>query len=71
MQAHSAQAPHYSGADNECQKERGYGGAGGAKGYPLEQSQKPEMRQSYERNEQIIQHYAVAQVVRCGTRRSS
>ena len=51
MKAHSAQAPHDCRADDECQKERGNGGAGGAKGYPLEQSQKPEVRQSYERNE--------------------
>src|ERR1700674_4741008 len=48
MEAHSAEAPHDSRADDECQKERGNRSTGGAESYPLEQSQKPEMRQSYE-----------------------
>src|ERR1700682_2470685 len=71
MEAHAAQATHYPGADDEGQQERRHCRSRSAERYPLEQSQKPEVRQSNERDEQIVQHYAVAQVVRCGTRRSS
>src|SRR5437867_2021788 len=71
VQPHTPQPPHDSWADNPGKENRAYRRACGAKSYPLKQSQKPEVRQSYEWNEQIVQHYAVAQVVRCGTRRSS
>src|SRR6185436_18658685 len=71
MQAHAAKASHDAGADDPRQQNCADSSAGGAEGYPLKQSQKPEVRQSYEWNEQIVEHYAVAQVVRCGTRRSS
>jgi hypothetical protein len=50
MQAHSAQAAHDSRANDECEKERRDGSASCTKRYPLEQSQKSEVRQSYEWN---------------------
>jgi hypothetical protein len=50
MQAHSAQAAHDPRANDEREKERRDGGARRAERYPLEQSQKSEMRQSYEWN---------------------
>jgi hypothetical protein len=51
VEAHAAQPAHYSGADDPGEKNRAHRRARRAKGYPLEQSQKPEVRQSYERNE--------------------
>ena len=71
VQAHAAQTSHDAGADYPGEEDCADRRARGAEGYPLKQSQKPEVGQSYEWNEQIIEHYAVAQVVRCGTRRSS
>jgi len=71
VQTHPAQTSHDARSNYPREQYRADRRARGAEGYPLKQSQKPEVGQSYEWNEQIVQHYAVAQVVRCGTRRSS
>ena len=71
VQAHATQPSHDARSNYPRQQNGADGCARSAEGYPLKQSQKPEVRQSYEGYEQIIEHYAVAQVVRCGTRRSS
>jgi hypothetical protein len=51
VQSHPTQAAHDSGTDHESEKERGHCRACRAEGYPLEQSQKSKVRQSYEWNE--------------------
>src|SRR4029077_4490138 len=71
VESHATESPHDSGADNPREENRAHRRTRRTKCYPLKHSQKPEVRQSHEWNEQIVQHYAVAQVVRCGTRRSS
>jgi len=48
VKTHATQAAHDSGSDDPGEEDRADCRAGGAKSYPLEQSQKPEVRQSYE-----------------------
>jgi hypothetical protein len=48
VQTHPTQAAHDSGTDDPREQDGAHRRAGGAKGYPLKQSQKPEVRQSYE-----------------------
>jgi hypothetical protein len=48
VKTHAAEAAHDSRSDDPGEQDCADCRAGGAKSYPLEQSQKPEVRQSYE-----------------------